>query len=53
MCSGSIFHAKYKYYVGLNVEVFDCLFDYLQAGKVIKTVKKRKGHTDYYLTGTN
>ena len=36
------------------MEVFDCLFDYLQAEKDIEPVKKnlKKGDTDYYLTGT-
>ena len=40
------------------MEIFDCLFDYLQAEKDIEAVKKKKKkkkkrHTDYYLTGTN
>ena len=26
--------AKFKYYTGTNVEVFDCLFDYLQEEKI-------------------
>ena len=33
-------HAKFKYYTGINVEVFDSLFDYLQAEKDIEAVKK-------------
>ena len=33
-------HTKFKYYTGINVEVFDCLFDYLQVEKDIETVKK-------------
>ena len=46
--------AKFKYYAGINVEVFDCLFDYLQAEKDIEAIKRnlKKGDTDYYLTGT-
>ena len=32
-------HAKFKYYTGINVEVFDSLFDYLQAEKDIEAVK--------------
>ena len=35
-------HTKFKYYTGINVEVFDCLFDYLQVEKDIETVKKTK-----------
>ena len=35
-------HAKFKYYTGINVEVFDCLFDCLQAEKDIEAVKKTK-----------
>ena len=35
-------HTKFKYYTGINVEVFDCLFDYLQVEKDIETVKKKK-----------
>ena len=26
-------HTKFKYYTGINVEVFDCLFDYLQVSR--------------------
>ena len=33
-------HAKFKYYIGINVQVFDCLFDYLQAEKDIEAAKK-------------
>ena len=32
--------ANFKHYTGINVEDFDCLFDYLQAEKDIETVKK-------------
>ena len=32
-------HIKFKYYTGINVEVFDCLFDYLQAEKDIEPAK--------------
>ena len=35
-------HAKFKYYTGVHVDVFDCLFDYHQAEKDIKAVKKTK-----------
>ena len=39
------------------MEIFDCLFDYLQAEKDIEAVKKKKKkkkrHTAYDLTGTN
>ena len=35
-------HAKFKYYTRINMEVFDCLFDYLQAEKDIEAVKKTK-----------
>ena len=35
-------HTKSKYNTGINVEVFDCLFDYLQVEKDIETVKKTK-----------
>ena len=42
-------HAKFKYYTGINVEVFRCLLDYFQAEKDIEAVKKlKKGDTDYY-----
>ena len=34
--------AKFKYYLGINVEIFDCLFDYLQWEKDIEAVKKKK-----------
>ena len=33
-------HAKFKHYTGINVEVFDCLFDYLQTVTDIEAVKK-------------
>ena len=33
---------KLKYYTGTNVEVFDSLFEYLQAEKDIEAVKKSK-----------
>ena len=33
-------HTISKYYTGINTEVFDCLFDYLQVEKDIATVKK-------------
>ena len=35
-------HAKFKYYTGINVEVFECLFDFLHAEKDIEAVKKTK-----------
>ena len=34
--------AKFKYCTGINAEVFDCLFDYLQAGKDIEALKRPK-----------
>ena len=37
--------AKSKYYAGVNVEVFDYLFDYLQAEKDIEAVKSQKRET--------
>ena len=46
-------HTKFKYYTRINVEVFDCLFDYLQVEKDIETVKKKtkKGRQIIILQG--
>ena len=46
---------NFKCSTGINVEVFNCLFDYLQAKKRHWHCKKKlkNGETYYYLTGTN